>query len=56
MVYPLKVLALDGGQGENQLAAAVTVEISIQDVNNKNPEILEMDELRVAENTAVKPR
>uniref|UniRef100_A0AAR5PBK0 Cadherin domain-containing protein n=1 Tax=Dendroctonus ponderosae TaxID=77166 RepID=A0AAR5PBK0_DENPD len=53
MVYPLKVLALDGGQGENQLAAAVTVEISIQDVNNKNPEILELDELRVPENTPV---
>ncbi|KAH0999096.1 hypothetical protein HUJ04_003323, partial [Dendroctonus ponderosae] len=53
MVYPLKVLALDGGQGENQLAAAVTVEISIQDVNNKNPEILELDEFRVPENTPV---
>ncbi|KAL1490790.1 hypothetical protein ABEB36_013427 [Hypothenemus hampei] len=52
-VYSLKVLALDGGQGENQLHAAVTVEITIMDVNNKNPEIPDVGDLVVQENTPV---
>ncbi|XP_030761227.1 cadherin-23-like, partial [Sitophilus oryzae] len=52
-LYSLNVLALDGGQGENQLHAAVTVEILIQDVNNKNPELLDIEDLSVEENTPV---
>lgn len=52
-LYPLKVLALDGGQGENQLHAVVTVEISILDINNKNPEFVDVDDLVMMENTPV---
>ncbi|XP_076254709.1 cadherin 88C [Rhynchophorus ferrugineus] len=51
--YSLNVLALDGGQGENQLHAAVTVDITILDVNNKNPEFLELEDLSIEENTPV---
>ncbi|XP_066258040.1 cadherin-23 isoform X2 [Euwallacea similis] len=52
-IYPLKVLALDGGQGENQLHAIVTVEITILDINNKNPEIFGLEEVEVPENIPV---
>ncbi|XP_050299893.1 cadherin-23 isoform X2 [Anthonomus grandis grandis] len=51
--YTLIILALDGGQGENQLHAAVTVEIFIFDVNNKNPQFMDVFDLTVPENTAV---
>ncbi|XP_066157175.1 cadherin-23 isoform X2 [Euwallacea fornicatus] len=52
-IYPLKVLALDGGQGENQLHAIVTVEITILDINNKNPEIFGVEDVEVPENIPV---
>ncbi|KOB64716.1 putative cad88c, partial [Operophtera brumata] len=39
--YTLTVIALDGGIGEQQLSAAVLVNITIVDVNNKPPVIVE---------------
>ncbi|KAJ3665071.1 hypothetical protein Zmor_000585 [Zophobas morio] len=51
--YSLNVVALDGAPGENQLQAAVTVNVSILDVNNKSPVFYEPDTLTVRENTAV---
>ena len=36
----LKVIAIDGGSGEDQLTTRVPVNISIADVNNKLPRLL----------------
>ena len=52
--YSLNVVALDGAPGENQLQAAVTVNVSILDVNNKSPVFYEPDTITVRENTAVR--
>lgn len=51
--YSLNVVALDGAPGENQLQAGVTVNVSILDVNNKNPVFNEPGTVNVHENTAV---
>jgi hypothetical protein len=51
--YSLNVVALDGAPGENQLQAGVTVNISILDVNNKNPVFYDPGRVTVRENTAV---
>lgn len=51
--YSLKVIALDGAPGENQLQAAVTVNITILDVNNKDPVLVQPRPIRVKENTPV---
>lgn len=52
--YSLNVVALDGAPGENQLHAAVTVNITIRDVNNKNPVFLEPNKIVIVkENTPV---
>ena len=48
----LKV-ALDGGIGDQQLSAAVIVNITIVDVNNKPPVLLEPGTVHVMENTQV---
>ncbi|KAH8330723.1 hypothetical protein KR067_006821 [Drosophila pandora] len=52
-LYTLTVLALDGGLGNSQLMTTATVNISIQDVNNKPPVLGEMPALKVLENTVV---
>ncbi|XP_077287524.1 cadherin 88C [Arctopsyche grandis] len=51
--YTLTVIALDGGIGEQQLNAAVLVNISIVDVNNKPPVFVEPGTISVKENTQV---
>lgn len=51
--YSLNVVALDGASGENQLQAGVTVNITIFDVNNKNPLFDEIPFVSILENTAV---
>lgn len=51
--YSLNVVALDGAPGENQLQAAVTVNITILDVNNKSPILNTPKPIRVKENTPV---
>ncbi|XP_041988601.1 cadherin-23 isoform X1 [Aricia agestis] len=51
--YALTVIALDGGIGEQQLTAAVLVNITIVDVNNKPPVFAEPGTIRVKENTQV---
>ncbi|GLH04217.1 Cadherin-87A [Gryllus bimaculatus] len=51
--YTLRVVALDGGIGEEQLQALAIVNISIIDVNNKVPVFLDPGVLRVKENTQV---
>lgn len=53
MHYSLNVLAIDGAPGNNQLQAAVTVNITILDVNNKNPIIYEIGRASVQENSPV---
>ncbi|VVC96242.1 unnamed protein product [Leptidea sinapis] len=50
-VYTLTVVALDGGIGEQQLSAAVLVNITIVDVNNKPPVLMEPGTVHVMENT-----
>ncbi|XP_050665095.1 cadherin-23 [Leptidea sinapis] len=52
-VYTLTVVALDGGIGEQQLSAAVLVNITIVDVNNKPPVLMEPGTVHVIENTQV---
>ncbi|KAH8250254.1 hypothetical protein KR026_009305 [Drosophila bipectinata] len=52
-LYILTVLALDGGLGNSQLMTTATVNITIQDVNNKPPVLGEMPTLKVLENTVV---
>lgn len=51
--YSLKVIALDGAPGENQLQSAVFVNITVLDVNNKNPLIEDPGILTIKENTPV---
>ncbi|XP_072938602.1 cadherin-23 [Epargyreus clarus] len=51
--YTLTVVALDGGIGEHQLSAAVLVNITIVDVNNKPPALAEPGTVSVLENTQV---
>lgn len=46
-------MALDGGIGDQQLSAAVLVNITIVDVNNKPPVLLEPGVVHVMENTQV---
>ncbi|XP_043655694.1 cadherin-23 [Drosophila teissieri] len=52
-LYTLSVIALDGGLGNSQLMTTCTVNISIQDVNNKPPVLKEMPALKILENTPV---
>lgn len=47
-------MALDGGIGDQQLSAAVLVNISIVDVNNKPPVFVEPGTISVKENTQVR--
>ncbi|KAJ8730632.1 hypothetical protein PYW08_002045 [Mythimna loreyi] len=51
--YTLTVVALDGGIGDQQLSAAVLVNITIVDVNNKPPMLVEPGTITVRENTQV---
>ncbi|XP_063530997.1 cadherin-23 [Cydia strobilella] len=51
--YTLTIVALDGGIGEQQLSAAVLVNITIVDVNNKPPVFVEPGTISVKENTQV---
>ncbi|CAG4973752.1 unnamed protein product [Parnassius apollo] len=51
--YTLTVVAIDGGIGEQQLSAAVLVNITIVDVNNKPPILYEPGTISVMENTQV---
>ncbi|XP_060803722.1 cadherin-23 [Amyelois transitella] len=51
--YTLTVVALDGGIGDQQLSAAVLVNITIVDVNNKPPVLVEPGTVTVKENTEV---
>lgn len=46
-------MALDGGIGDQQLSAAVLVNITIVDVNNKPPVLVEPGTITVRENTQV---
>ncbi|XP_017067176.2 LOW QUALITY PROTEIN: cadherin-23 [Drosophila eugracilis] len=52
-LYTLSVIALDGGLGNSQLMTTCTVNISIQDVNNKPPVLTELPGLKIVENTPV---
>lgn len=54
VVYNLKVIAFDGAPGQSQKHTAVTVNITIIDVNNKNPVIDAPDVVHVKENTPVR--
>ncbi|KAJ0175756.1 hypothetical protein K1T71_008915 [Dendrolimus kikuchii] len=51
--YTLTVVALDGGIGDQQLSAAVLVNITIVDVNNKPPVLHEPGTVVVRENIQV---
>ncbi|CAH0714568.1 unnamed protein product, partial [Brenthis ino] len=51
--YTLTVVALDGGIGDQQLSSSVIVNITIVDVNNKPPILLEPGTVHVMENTQV---
>ncbi|CAH0553770.1 unnamed protein product [Brassicogethes aeneus] len=53
MYYSLKVVALDGAAGQNQLHAGVTVNITISDVNNKPPKFKDPGAVVIKENTPV---
>lgn len=53
--YSLKVIAFDGAPGERQKQTAVTVNITITDVNNKSPIIQAPGVIHVNENTPVRP-
>jgi hypothetical protein len=46
-------VALDGGIGDQQLSAAVLVNITIVDVNNKPPILSEPGTVTIKENTEV---
>lgn len=52
-LYPMVVVALDGGIGSRQRHAAVQVNITIVDVNNKTPVFQEPGTIHVRENTPV---
>ncbi|XP_055621395.1 cadherin-23 [Toxorhynchites rutilus septentrionalis] len=51
--YSLRVLALDGGIGEQQLQSFCTVNITITDVNNKTPYFINPGTISIRENTPV---
>lgn len=53
-LYSLALIALDGGIGENQQKSFVTVNVTIQDVNNKSPIFVEPGTIHLKENTPVK--
>ncbi|CAG9863718.1 unnamed protein product [Phyllotreta striolata] len=53
MHYALKVLAIDGAAGDNQLQASVEVNINIIDVNNKFPVFNELNPVSIFENSPV---
>ncbi|KAJ8911026.1 hypothetical protein NQ315_016595 [Exocentrus adspersus] len=53
MQYSLNVVAIDGAPGSSQLQAAVTVNITILDVNNKNPIVYGTEKSIVQENVPV---
>lgn len=52
--YTLIVLAIDGAAGESQMHASATVNITVLDINNKNPVITAPSSLTVLENTPVR--
>lgn len=52
-MYLLTVIALDGGIGENQKKASVLVNITIKDVNNKPPVLIDPGIIHMKENTPV---
>uniref|UniRef100_A0A8D8Q5N3 Cadherin-23 n=1 Tax=Cacopsylla melanoneura TaxID=428564 RepID=A0A8D8Q5N3_9HEMI len=52
-LYSLEVLAIDGGIGREQRHSQVKVNISIEDVNNKPPVLLDPGQVYVKENTPV---
>lgn len=52
-LYALRVLALDGGIGREQRSTEVTVEVIIEDVNNKAPMFVDPGTIVVRENIAV---
>lgn len=52
-MYLLTVIALDGGIGENQKKASVLVNITIKDVNNKPPVLIDPGIIHMKENTQV---
>lgn len=51
--YTLAVLAIDGATGESQMHASVSVNITVLDINNKNPVISAPHSVTVRENTPV---
>lgn len=51
--YNLVVFALDGASGESQMHASVSVNITVVDINNKNPVISAPHSIAVRENTPV---
>lgn len=51
--YSLVVLAIDGASGESQMHASVSVNITVVDINNKNPVISAPHSITVRENTPV---
>ncbi|XP_050524905.1 cadherin-23 [Daktulosphaira vitifoliae] len=52
-VYNLKVIAIDGGIGDQQLSSSVNVTINIQDVNNKVPLFKKIEPIYIKENKEV---
>ena len=51
--YSLHVVALDAGIGDQQLMSTTTVNITILDVNNKSPDIVDPGKIRIEENTPI---
>lgn len=55
-LYHLEVLAIDGGIGREQRHSQVSVDIAIEDVNNKPPVLLDPGQVYVKENTPVREK
>ncbi len=53
-VYSLLVIAFDGGLGDDQKKSAVWANITIQDINNKPPVLIDPGTVRLKENTPVR--
>lgn len=53
LFYLLKVAALDGGIGDQQLSSTCVVNLTIIDVNNKPPVFIQFETVYIKENTAV---
>lgn len=51
--YSLRVIAIDGASGQDQMKTAVIVNITVKDVNNKPPILLSPGTIRIKENIAV---